>query len=35
LNLDLLDLRSYEAELTEGSGHCGRSALIGLVARRR
>jgi SAM-dependent methyltransferase len=34
-DLDLLDLRSYEAELTEGSGHCGRSALIGLVARRR
>jgi DNA-binding cell septation regulator SpoVG len=25
----------YEAELAEGRGHCGRSALIGLVARRR
>jgi len=28
-------LRSYEAELTEGSQHHGRSALIGLVARKR
>jgi len=28
-------LREYEAELAEGSGHRGRSALIGLVARRR
>jgi SAM-dependent methyltransferase len=27
-------LRSYEAELTEGSQHHGRSALIGLVARK-
>jgi SAM-dependent methyltransferase len=34
-DLDLLSLRSYEAELAEGSGHRGRSALIGLVARRR
>lgn len=33
--LDLVALNEYEAELTEGSGHCGRSALIGLVARRR
>jgi SAM-dependent methyltransferase len=33
--LDLLDLRSYEAELAEGSAHCGWSALIGLVARKR
>jgi 2-polyprenyl-3-methyl-5-hydroxy-6-metoxy-1,4-benzoquinol methylase len=28
-------LREYEAELTEGSQHKGRSALIGLVARKR
>jgi len=34
-DLDLVELRSYEAELAEGSGHHGRSALIGLVARRR
>lgn len=33
--LEVLTLRSYEAELAEGSGHHGRSALIGLVARRR
>lgn len=34
-DLELVELREYEAELAEGSGHCGRSALIGLVARRR
>ncbi len=33
--MDLLTLREYEAEVNEGSGHRGRSALIGLVARRR
>ncbi len=33
--LDIVELRDYEAELAEGSGHCGRSALIGMVARRR
>lgn len=27
--------RQYEAELAEGVGHGGHSALIGLVARRR
>lgn len=27
-------LREYEADVHEGSGHHGRSALIGLVARR-
>ncbi len=32
--LDILELRDYEADITEGSGHAGRSALIGLVARR-
>lgn len=32
--LDVLALREYEAELAEGSGHRGHSALIGLVARR-
>lgn len=31
--LDVLELREYEAELAEGSGHRGHSALIGLVAR--
>ena len=29
------ELREYEAELAEGTGHRGRSALIGLVARKR
>ena len=32
---DLLHLAAYDAELAEGSGHAGRSALIDLVARRR
>jgi hypothetical protein len=34
-DLDILELREYEAVLGEGSGHKGRSALIGLVARKR
>lgn len=34
-DFELVELREYDAELAEGSGHCGRSALIGLVARRR
>lgn len=34
-DMELIELREYEDELTEGSGHFGRSALIGLVARRR
>ena len=33
--MELLTLREYEADVNEGSGHRGRSALIGLVARRR
>lgn len=33
--LDIEHLQEYEADLAEGSGHHGRSALIGLVARRR
>jgi SAM-dependent methyltransferase len=33
--LDLLELREYEADVHEGSGHKGRSALIGMVARKR
>jgi hypothetical protein len=32
---DILELREYEADLSEGPGHSGRSALIGMVARRR
>lgn len=32
--LSILELRAYEADVQEGSGHRGRSALIGLVARR-
>lgn len=33
--MDIEVLDSYEAEVDEGSGHRGRSALIGLVARKR
>ncbi len=33
-DLEILDLREYETELAEGSGHKGHSAVIGLVARK-
>lgn len=33
--LEIVTLTEYEAEVSEGSGHHGRSALVGLVARRR
>jgi SAM-dependent methyltransferase len=33
--LQIVELREYEAELSEGTQHHGRSALIGLVARKR
>lgn len=33
--MDLVSLRSYEADLEEGTQHHGRSALVGLVARKR
>lgn len=33
--LDILALEEYEDELAEGEGHRGRSALVGLVARKR
>lgn len=32
--LQIVDLVEYEAELNEGAQHAGRSALIGLVARK-
>ena len=32
--LDILDLRTYEAEITEGTGHRGMSGLLGLTARK-
>lgn len=32
--LQMLELRCYEAELNEGRRHTGRSALVGMVARR-
>lgn len=32
--LEIVQLRDYEADVQEGSGHAGRSALIGLVARK-
>ena len=34
-DLEILELREYEAELEEGERHAGRSALIDLVARAR
>ena len=34
-DLDLVASREHEADLAEGSGHFGHSALIGLIARRR
>lgn len=33
--MDIVELSEYEADVAEGSGHHGRSALIGMVARRR
>jgi SAM-dependent methyltransferase len=32
--LEIVELRTYEAELAEGTAHVGRAALVGLVARR-
>jgi len=31
---EILELRAYDADLTEGTRHRGQSALVGLVARR-
>ena len=33
--LTIITLSEYEADVQEGTGHSGRSALIGMVARRR
>ncbi len=33
-SLDIIELREYEADVAEGDGHHGRSALMGVVARR-
>ncbi len=33
--LDIAELEEYEDVLAEGTGHSGRSALIGMVARKR
>jgi 2-polyprenyl-3-methyl-5-hydroxy-6-metoxy-1,4-benzoquinol methylase len=33
-DLSIIELREYEAEVSEGQGHSGQSALIGLAARR-
>jgi hypothetical protein len=33
--LEILDLAEYDAEIAEGSGHKGMSALIDLVAKKR
>lgn len=32
--MDILDLRTYEAEIAEGTGHQGMSGLLGLTARK-
>jgi cyclopropane fatty-acyl-phospholipid synthase-like methyltransferase len=32
--MDILDLRTYEAEIAEGTGHKGMSGLLGLSARK-
>ena len=32
--MEILEMREYEADLAEGKGHKGRSALIGMVARK-
>ena len=32
--MEIIELREYEADLAEGTGHKGRSALIGMVARK-
>jgi hypothetical protein len=32
--MEVLELREYETELAEGTGHKGHSAVIGLVARK-
>ena len=32
---EIIELREYDDDLTEGTRHRGRSALVGLVARRR
>lgn len=34
-DMRIVELRQYEAEIAEGTGHKGRSALIGMVAQRR
>jgi SAM-dependent methyltransferase len=34
-DLEIVEMRAYEDDVDEGLGHKGRSALIGLVARRR
>ena len=33
--MDMLELRMYEADLAEGDHHLGRSALVGMRARKR
>ena len=33
-SLEILELREYEADIAEGVQHHGRSALIGLLARK-
>ena len=32
--MEILEVREYEAELAEGTGHKGHSAIVGMVARK-
>ena len=34
-DIDIVELREYEAEVDEGTGHHGHSALIGMVGKKR
>jgi hypothetical protein len=33
--MEIVKLSAYDADISEGSGHKGRSALIDLVARKK
>lgn len=34
-DMDIIELRCYDDQVNEGAGHAGRSALMGVVARKR
>jgi hypothetical protein len=35
VNYDIIDVRTYEAEIDEGTAHKGMSGLLGMTARKR